>query len=310
MSLRNLVRYPAFRRWQEAHEGANNVHVALQLGVAMILRRVEEQPGVGPWMRMPDVIPELPAANSFDTKLSDAVNQLRRADHDLSFLAIPQIMAIFHELLVQSMLLCEDSNAIAKRTRKQQGEASQPVYDPPGSWKASDLQKRARFGGERNATDECLELALALRNAIAHGAGRGDERVDKLWRHLSPKAKTRWISLAGREPSSSPKPLLLGWGETKAVLAICKESAVTLNRRLAEHAVNPDLPKPHVLLTKEDWAAVALRDYQAQSVRRARRHTHEQQVRRLVSHAKTHYAPVALQEAHFQAVLEADALGH
>ncbi|MER5399315.1 hypothetical protein [Streptomyces sp. NPDC002599] len=200
-------------------------------------------------LRAPEVLAGIARANRLDVTATKAKEVFRSTASDLAFLAIPQIVANYMELMVGTLEECEIFPGIVRAHKK--GYA---IKD----WNAQDLRKAIRFTEQMTVADFLIEFCVKLRNSIMHGAGRVDPELVKIWERLPPAAKARWKGITGRPftyERINVRPML-DWVEVKATLAVTKESAAEINERLSRK------------LSRDQWAMMVVNDYRRVSPRR------------------------------------------
>ncbi|MFI9829659.1 hypothetical protein ACIHIX_18440 [Streptomyces sp. NPDC051913] len=281
-----LIQYPAFRTWQTMQKRSNNSIVALAIGAGLAERemaRSTHTAGV--------VLAGVAHAERLDVTSADAQRIFRTATEDMTFLAIPQVVALHIELCVGTVKECQRFQGLIA-----------PHNKGPEWWSVPDLAKTVRFSEAETTADHLMKFCVKLRNTIMHGAGKVDDALVKVWSQLPQPAKTRWEDLTGRPFTYARVGALpdLGWREVMAILAVTKESAGEINARIGR------------LLTREQWAQVIAFDYRDGSRHGRRRFNswtpgrtvldqnntprpgQERALQRLLGHATTYYRPLGM----------------
>ncbi|MFI6962702.1 hypothetical protein [Streptomyces sp. NPDC050255] len=278
-----MIQYRAFRTWQAMQKRSNNSILALSVGANHARREMDHS--ADPEIRARTLLNAVPLTERLDVTAAEAKKIFDSAATDMAFLAIPQVIALHIELCVGTVIECQNSPGLIKQHDKE-----------PGWWSVPLLHKTVRFGGHQTTADHLLAFCLKLRNTMMHGAGKVDEDLVKVWKNLPPAAKARWESLAARPFTYTRIDTLptLGWPEVMATLAVTKESAHEINKRV-ERA-----------LTRKQWAEVIARDYRDSTAVGRRRFNaapagqgltgpeHDRVVQRLQGHALTYYRQLAM----------------
>ena len=231
------LRFLAYRRFDMAHQDANNSMVALLIGSRLTAHTLEAHRGSK--VLLPDMYPPVVGIDSLNRTVDDSRRILDQAEKHLAYMAIPFVQSVFEDLVDHSISLLQKDGA---------GKV-------PGDRKS--LQVRLEFiektttVGYEPADLELIDFLRLLRNQIIHTGATLDTKLRNRWTSLSINAKAEWETLAGRafDLTGSDGHISAGSGELVASLALYSRVARQLGAQLAAS------------VSSAVWATAAIEDF-------------------------------------------------
>ncbi len=253
------IRFPAFRRFNEARIEANNAMVGMLVGARLSEHMLSANAGAR--VMLPEIYPQVRGVDLLNRTVADAQQQLRSSEAHLAAMALPFLQAVFEDFINDSTRYL-----VAKGMRKSSHEQSQGLE---GTLAFVERSSALAFSIEHR---ELFDFLRRIRNQIVHAGGRADTRLDAAWAGLSPDAHKRWIDIAGRS-------YLVGGGATGRIEFEAPEltAALAITKRMALEVCG----HLHVILSDRDWAAVVVDDHAENAGPLGRRSTLLREVRSL-----------------------------
>lgn len=272
------IRYPAFRRFNEARIDANNSMVGMLVGSRLSGHMLKAHSGAR--VLLPEIYPEVQGVDLLNRTVEDAQLQLERSEGHLATMALPFLQAVFEDFAESSA-----DHLAARDHVKSPSERSQGL---PGTLRFIERASGSFFSEEHR---ELFAFLRRVRNSIIHDGSRALPALDRLWATLPAPARQRWIGVTGRAYLSggdAQGKILFQAPELILALAVTKQMAAEICGHLFQALVDPD------------WAEIILDDYTNNVRALTRRST---LVRELRSFARREYGPAAPGDAALRSVL-------
>lgn len=277
-----IVRYAAFRTFDSWRIEANNAIAALvvsaQIAEADLTRRI----GLGEGGRFLPVTYPVPEARSLNRSLSDALEVVEGSEFFLAAMAIPFVVAIYGEMLVDAANLLDQDN-------------QWPHAGRPEDLMLGPLRHRLRTAGLTPASDaeSLIDFVQRLRNKIIHAGGRVDQGLIDGWMAVTPAARSRWTRMAGSPQLTIGERAPLSIRDIKATLGAVNHSVVEVNGALRR------------TLSRRSWARVAVDDWR--SNRSAANSLNDlATLRKLSGYSRMYYGALGLSEGELATEVRAD----
>jgi len=268
-----LVQYPAYREFNQWRIDANDYGQALAIGVRIACSHITRARDADPKQTLPEAFPDIAGVQRLRVKLSTASEIMLESERFLAYMAIPFYVAVYDELLLQTLRLLIDEHVVPYRDTSKVG--------------LTDLRStfRDEVGVQMPEPYTALfDWLQYLRNRIIYRGARVSSSLVSDWKHLDATAKAIWIRAAKRSPVLDPgKRADLRDGEVRATLAVTYRLAVSMNEELAR------LVQPNV------WLRVAARDF-VETYPRITELSRDRLVPKLLAHARIYYRPLDLPE--------------
>lgn len=268
------VRFARYREYTDARVRANNSMVALLAGSRLAAHALQLNEGSP--HQLPGLYPGVLDIDRFNLLPDAARELLSSADRDLAAVAIPYALAVYEAFVKDAIAVLD--------------EAGKVVAQGGGSLNAGRMHTTFYTAAGTEEPVEAIRLFHVLRtmrNAqIHHGGKATDELMDQL-NLLNGPGRERWerLSLAPASQIIDGDRIAFTLGHLIASFAVTKE--------LARH-VNATLQN---VLTKEQWAAIALNDYLDETQEPKNSSNWR---RGLLGFVRFHYSPVELAEHHME----------
>lgn len=272
------IDFPAYRNYHEARVAVSDAQMALLIG-ARLGQHVLRGTRADPRSHLPALFNEVTGIERVNRTVADSERLLQASEHHLASMGIPYVLG------VQSAFLSDCIDMLREDGKDKESDHWAVPWrpDPRGVPLSDGHEYIAERCGADLPTDllETMQLARRIRNRILHFAGRAGSRLPGEYRTLSRPTRERWESFTGRPLQVDRRGTLeLSEGELIAVLATTRHLAAVINDLLAE-----TISRPH-------WARLAVQDYRANQPQRFGEKA--QRTRRLMSHARVFYGPLAL----------------
>ena len=274
------IKHAAFRSFERARIQANDAMVALLVG-ARIARETLSLRDAHDGSLLPELFPNVAEVERLNRGVRDAQDIIENAELYLAYMAIPFVLAVYQSYLVQVIVLL------------QQDGADVSGKDP---WNVhlKDLHSHLKMnGGVRLPEGEAdlFQIARRVRNRLVHSAGVAGSNLLSDYRQLPSDRTDLWEGITGRPlMADEDGRLILGSDEMRAVLAITKRLARSINLALATS------------LSRPFWSRLVVQDYRVTSPRGWAQA--DVRLRRLVGFARTYYQPLELAEDEIKQALD------
>jgi hypothetical protein len=216
-----LVRFPAYRQYEELRVDASNALMGLLAGAQLSNHLLQLNRGSD--QLLPDVYPNVPHIRRFNLTADAASDILGEADVHLGAMSIAYALALHEDHMKTSLLLLADAGVISRRRAREAHAAGQHALLEETCGRSLDPLPL-----------EQLDVLRRMRNAVIHDGGRvGSGLVTSIGR-LTPAAHIAWMKIAKVDPRdlSTGDRLRLGHGEMLLALAVTKNIEREVNRLL------------------------------------------------------------------------------
>lgn len=257
----DVVRFAAYRRYENLRSNAHRVSAALLVSSRMTTRHLRAD-GNGP----------LPPQDGhlLDVTAGELRELLTRGDGHLGTTGVPYVLALHEDHLRTCLTLLERAGRC-----------------PPGT--AAGVVLANQYGALAAAADGSfdrrtlvyLHLLRMMRNCVIHNGGRADERLVARLNEWKPLAERGWTAVAGRSPRGLQVGDPVGLGQPE--LAVAGTVTNTLDRA-ANRMLQQALPR-------EVWADLVVEDF---AVERRAELRAPNAVRRVGGLAHHYYRPLGL----------------
>ncbi len=270
-----VVRYPAYREFNRWRIDANDYGQALAIGVRIARSHITRAREANPKQTLPEAFPDIAGVQRLRVKLSTASEIMLESERFLAYMAIPFYVAVYDELLLQTLRLLINERVVSYRDTSRVG--------------LTDLRTtfRDEVGVQLSEPYSALfDWLQYLRNRIIHRGARVSSALASEWQHLDGTTKAIWTRAAKRSPVLDPGERAdLGDGEVRATLAVTYRLAVGMNEELAR------------LVHRNVWLRVAARDF-LETYPRITELSRDRLVPKLLAHARIYYRPLELPDRH------------
>jgi hypothetical protein len=271
-----LVRYADFRRLHAQRQDANNAMMALLAGSKLAINTLRLADGST--MRQSQMFPRVQHIERFDLKIEDAAQLLDDAETHLAVMAIPYVLALHEDYMLQSASMLVSSRMMSASTLR--------------SLTAKSMHEQ--FAAASSVTLSANSMLLfhflrTMRNAHIHQGGICGAELATARSALTATAEAMWFKLAG-----TPAPhyvigdqVSLGQGQLVACLAVT--SALTKEVNVALQSVVPTAK----------WAEMAIADAKVEGI--GMTGNPNQRIRALSAFTRRYYDAVAIPDADLRA---------
>jgi hypothetical protein len=275
-----IIYYPEFRAFQAFRTRANNatsaIQVSTQIGALDVQARIERD---GDGALVTTTYPSIPEAREMNVPLSAATGRIEESSSFLASMAIPLVVAVYNEMLINAFdLLHQDGH----------------VAGDPRAMMLGQLRKKLRTAGLTPPSDaeSMIDFVQRLRNRIIHLAGVADQSLLDAWTSATAPAKARWTRIAGHPQLLVDKAVVLHYADVKAAYSAVNRSVVEVNQALARK------------VSRATWARVAVADW-VSVADFSQGFSRQDALRKARKYAASRYGPVGLTAAELDAELRA-----
>jgi hypothetical protein len=236
--MTSMVRFRELRKHVDLWQAVNDSIMAFLVGSHLASHTLQLTEGSD--RMLPEIFPGVAHIERFNIRTSLARNILSEAEKNLALMAIPQVMAIHEDFIMNCLrllakfTLCSNvklKNASPKTMHKTVETCTGQQYRPQ--------------------TLEQFELLRCVRNCMIHSGGVANDEFDRAIESMSDAARSEWVRRTTRSPDSlvdGERRLDIQHYEIVSTLAITKKLWRETNMILCSK------------LTTTQWLEVALDD--------------------------------------------------
>lgn len=272
-----IVRFPAYRRYEAIRTEASNAMMALLAGAQLASHLLQLTEGSA--RLLPEMFPRVDHIRRFNLTTEGAREILLSAGQHLGAMSVPYALAIHEDYMKTCLEMLAGAELCTRRTAVRSSLA--------GCHGSIEVATGDLFD---TTCIEQIDVLRKMRNCMIHAGGRADSKLVQAVRIWSPAAESNWIRLAKRNPRGLAVGDAVTLSQTEMILAL----AVT--KALAREA-NVMLQKA---LPRDQWADVVVTDMVNASPRPVSRSIAVRTARGL---ARFNYRPLALSDTELAAAL-------
>jgi hypothetical protein len=232
-----LVRFPAFRQYEQLRVEASNALMGLLAGAQLSNHLLQLNRGSD--RLLPEVYPNVPHIRRFNLTAEAASDILSEADVHLGAMSIAYALALHEDHVRTSLHMLADAGLVSRRRAREAHAAGQHglLQDACGT-RLDPLPL------------EQLGVLRRMRNSVIHDGGRVSAGLVTSIGAMSHAALAAWTKIAKNDPSKllEGDRLRLGHGEMLLALATTKSIERGINRLL------------QIGLPRSEWIEIAVTD--------------------------------------------------
>ncbi|MFJ7209808.1 hypothetical protein ACIQWR_40580 [Streptomyces sp. NPDC098789] len=269
--MSTLVRFPAYRHYDEMRRGINDSVMGLLAGAGLASHLLN--PMVHANVPLAMIFPDIDQISRFDLSIDKAREVLGDSGQHVARMAIPYTLALHEDYMKRCLeLLVAD------------GKVSASQANSTSASKMHELLERACPGSFPRDSLSQFHVLREMRNCLIHRAGKVDGRFVATVATWNSGAEAGWVKQVGHSPRrlSNGSHLQLSVGEVVMAFAVSKLMARSANQMLLG-SVN-----------MSTWVDVVIRDLQefGPGVPANK----DERLRKLQGYARHLYAPLGLSE--------------